>query len=263
MATSAASALAPRTIELLGIRLHAMTEDECVRHVHAELGAGRGGWVTTPNLDHLRRLVRDASFRELCARSSLIVADGAPLVWASRLQRTPLPARVAGSDLISSLSAAAAAHGRSIFLLGGDTGTADGAARVLRERHPTLRIAGTLCPEPGFERDPARLAALRETLQRADPDIVYVALGSPKQERLIDELRPLLPRAWWLGIGISFSFLTGDVRRAPVWMRKTGLEWVHRLCQEPRRLARRYLVDGLPFALVLISRCAWRGVRGR
>lgn len=255
----------PPRIELLGVSLHAITEAECVARVHAELAAGRGGWVTTPNLDHLRRLVRDDSFRTLCAGSSLAVADGAPLVLASKLQRTPLPARVAGSDLISSLSAAAAEHGRSVFLLGGDPGTAEGAARVLRERHPTLVIAGTACPEPGFERDSARLRALTEMLERARPDIVYVALGSPKQERLIADLRPILPAAWWLGIGISFSFLTGDVRRAPAWMRRAGLEWVHRLGQEPRRLARRYLVDGLPFAAVLFTRTAWRGVtrRGR
>lgn len=251
------------TIELLGVRLHAITEAECVAVVLDELDAGRGGWVTTPNLDHLRRLVRDDEFRALCAPSSLAVADGAPLVLASKLQRTPLPTRVAGSDLISSLSAGAARRGRSVYLLGGDPGTAEGAARVLGARHPTLRIAGTSCPEPGFDRDPARMRAIVDELVRAKPDVVYVALGSPKQEKLIAALMPALPGAWWLGIGISFSFLTGDVQRAPRWMRSTGLEWVHRLAQEPRRLARRYLVDGLPFAAVLFARTAWRGATSR
>ena len=87
-----------------------------------------------------------------------------------------------------------------------------------------------------------------QVLSETRPDIVYVALGSPKQEKLIARLRPVLPGAWWLGVGNSFSFLSGEVRRAPVWMQRTGVEWVHRLIQEPRRLFRRYVVDGLPFA---------------
>ena len=92
-----------------------------------------------------------------------------------------------------------------------------------------------------------------EPATAANPDIIYVALGSPKQEWLIGQLRGYLPRAWWLGIGISFSFLSGHVKRAPMWMQRAGLEWLHRLCQEPRRLARRYLVQGLPFAALLFA----------
>jgi N-acetylglucosaminyldiphosphoundecaprenol N-acetyl-beta-D-mannosaminyltransferase len=259
-AASARACPAEPVIELCGIRIDAITEQQCVERVLRALADGRGGWITTPNLDHLRRLAGDAEFRALCAPADLVVADGAPLVWASRLQRTPLPERVAGSDLISSLSAGAARAGRSVFLLGGDAGTAEGAAAVLRARHPELCIAGTHRPELGFERDPAQRTEIERILAAAAPDIVYVALGSPKQERVIAELRPLLPRTWWLGIGISFSFLTGDVRRAPPWMRKVGLEWTHRLAQEPKRLARRYLVDGLPFAARLLARSAWRGM---
>jgi exopolysaccharide biosynthesis WecB/TagA/CpsF family protein len=186
-----------------------------------------------------------------------------PLVWASRLQGTPLPQRVAGSDLISSLSAAAASQGRSVFLRGGDPGTAERASTILRDRYPQLRVAGTFCPPLGFEKDEAELARVAEALKKAQPDIVYVALGSPKQERLIDRLRRVLPRAWWLGVGVSFSFLCGEVRRAPLWMRKWGLEWVHRLLQEPRRLFRRYIVVGLPYATFMLMLAALKGVPTR
>jgi N-acetylglucosaminyldiphosphoundecaprenol N-acetyl-beta-D-mannosaminyltransferase len=186
-----------------------------------------------------------------------------PLVWASRLQGTPLPARVAGSDLISSLSAAAAGEGRSIFLLGGDNGTAQAAANVLRDRYPQLVIAGTLCPPLGFENDEAAMRRITAVLEAARPDIVYVALGSPKQERLIDRIRPALPKAWWLGVGVSFSFLCGEVKRAPLWMRNWGLEWIHRLAQEPRRLFRRYVIAGIPFATMLLLQSALRGARNR
>jgi N-acetylglucosaminyldiphosphoundecaprenol N-acetyl-beta-D-mannosaminyltransferase len=106
---------------------------------------------------------------------------------------------------------------------------------------------------------PGELGPIREELQRLRPDILLVGLGSPKQEQLIQALRPLLPGCWMIGVGISFSFIAGDVRRAPAWMQKTGLEWVHRLAQEPKRLAHRYLVDDVPFAFSLF----WHALRRR
>jgi N-acetylglucosaminyldiphosphoundecaprenol N-acetyl-beta-D-mannosaminyltransferase len=242
-----------RAIYLRGIRIHAVTEAQSVRYVLDSLADGRGGWVVTPNLDHLRRLSTDRKLRALYSHATLVVPDGMPLIWAARLQGTPLPERVAGSSLITSLSDGAAREGRSIFLLGGDPGTADGAAKVLRGNFPGITIAGTHCPPLGFEQDQNRLNEVIDLLQKARPDIVYVALGSPKQEWLIGQLKGYLPRAWWLGIGISFSFVSGHVRRAPHWMQRAGLEWVHRLCQEPRRLAKRYLVQGLPFAGSLLT----------
>jgi N-acetylglucosaminyldiphosphoundecaprenol N-acetyl-beta-D-mannosaminyltransferase len=241
-------------VRLRGLRFHAISEARCVEHILRNLDAGRGGWVITVNLDHHRRALRDDSYSELCQKASLVVADGMLTVFASRLQGTPLPERVAGSDLISSLSAAAERYGRSIYLLGGSPGSAEGARGVLQRRHPDLRIAGIDCPPMGFEDDADEFERVAQVVVDAAPDIVLVALGSPKQERLIARLRDRLPRAWWLGVGISFSFLSGHVRRAPRWMQTIGFEWLHRLVQEPRRLAWRYLIEGIPFALgVLVS----------
>lgn len=241
------------TITLAGQRIHAVTMQQTLDAIAADARANLGGWVVTPNLDILHKLVHDHAFRELVAPATLFLPDGKPLIWASKLQCTPLPERVAGSDLISTLSARAEDESLSIFLLGGDPGAADEAAAVLRERHPNLTIAGTECPPFGFENDAEYIASLEATLAEARPDIVFVALGCPKQEKLIVRLSPLLPSAWFLGVGISFSFLAGRVQRAPGWMQKTGLEWVHRLAQEPGRLAKRYLVVGIPFALRLLT----------
>jgi len=249
-------------VRLLGIPIHAVTQRRCVEHMLSELEAGRGGWVVTPNLDYLRRLVRDGSFRALCRDADLLVPDGVPLLWASRLRGTPLPERVAGSDLISACAESAARDGRSVYFLGGNPGTAERSAAVLRERIPGLRVAGCLCPPMGFEGDRAQVALLRDRLRAAAPDIVFVALGSPKTEHWIQCLRADLPAAWWVGVGISFSFLAGDVRRAPQWMQRSGLEWAHRLAQEPRRLVRRYLVQGLPFAAQLLAGSAGERVFG-
>jgi N-acetylglucosaminyldiphosphoundecaprenol N-acetyl-beta-D-mannosaminyltransferase len=246
-------------IGLCGCVIHAASEGECVRYVLDEIDAGRGGWVVTPNLDHLRRFLKDREFRQMYSEADLRVADGFMLLLASRLQRTPLPERVAGSDLIWSLSKAAGERGRSIFLLGGNEGTDVAAAEVLAEQCPGLRIAGTACPAPGFDRIPLEMARLSKQIRESRADIVYVALGSPKQERIIRGLRHQLPGAWWLGVGISFSFVCGDVQRAPAWMQRAGLEWLHRLAQEPRRLARRYLLQGMPFAAWLLLRTTIRG----
>lgn len=238
----------PRLIDVRGVGFHAVTEAECIGWIMSELASGRGGWALTANLDHLRRLVHVKAYAELCVGATLVVADGMPVVWASRIQGTPLPERVAGSDLVSSISRSASEQHRSIFLLGGDAGTADAAAEILLKRHSDLVIAGTYCPPFGFERDPDECRRIELEISQSNPDIVYVALGSPKQEQLIAQLRDKFPGIWWLGIGVSFSFLCGRVRRAPRWMQRIGLEWLHRLGQEPTRLAGRYLRDDLPFA---------------
>ena len=256
-------------VDLRGVRFDRLSEAEAVSAIVEACTAAdrRGGWVITSNLDHLRRAGRDGEVRAMLAEADLVVADGAPLVWASRLQGPALPERVAGSSLVWTLSEAAARRGLSVYLLGGDPGAAEAAGRVLEQRYPGLRIAGASCPPMGFEDDAQEMRRIVEGLASSGADLVYVALGSPKQERLIRRLRreypDLLPGAWWMGVGISLSFICGQVRRAPVWVQKAGLEWGHRLVQEPRRLARRYLVDGIPFAAWLMGASLGRRLRGR
>jgi len=239
-------------MHLLGLPLDAVTENEALSILEQRLARRQGTWVITPNLDILRQYCTNPSVRpffEAAESADLFLADGMPLIWASRLARTPLPERVPGSGLVLSLAQRAAQRGWSIFLLGGAPGAADRAAAVLQEKFPGIRIAGTCCPEVGFDKDPQKLAALRQQLVNARPDIVYMALGFPKQEFVTQYLRVALPETTFLGIGISLSFIAGEVKRAPAWIQRVGLEWVHRLVQEPRRLAKRYLVHDAPFAL--------------
>jgi len=246
-----------------GIRFAVLSDEYCINHVLQELDAGRGGTIITLNLDHLRRCGEDPSYRALVERAEVNVADGMPIVWASRLQRTPLPQRVAGSDLINSLASAAAESGYSVFLLGGNPGTAEATSRLLCRRYPRLRVAGWHDPRPGFDQNPQSLAATINLVRDAAPDIVFVALGSPKQEQFIHSARQALPGTWWLGVGISFSFMCGEIRRAPRWMQRAGLEWIHRLSQEPGKLFRRYLVHGLPFAVKLLGAAVMNGILRR
>jgi len=251
------------TVDVWGLNFLAAHEHECVTHIFEELDAGRGGWVLTPNLAILRHCVRDPAIRELVSPVTVTVADGMPILWAARLQGTPLPARVPGSDLVTSVSATAAERGRSIFLLGGAPGTAEGAEIELRRRHPQLRIVGLNCPPFGFEHDADLMDQIGDEVAAAEPDLIYVALSFPKSEILIRHIQERRPDSWWLGVGVSFSFLCGDIDRAPSWMQRSGLEWIHRLAQEPRRLARRYLIEGVPFCAELLARSVIRRMRSR
>lgn len=240
-------------MSLMGLDVAAVSERDTIGYVLDALGGHRGGWICPVNLDVLRQWHGSASVRELVAAADLVVADGMPLVWAGELQGSPLPERVAGSSLIVSLTAAAAQDGASIFLLGGNPGTAEAAVAELSRLTPEIRLAGTLCPPLGFDRDAAWLDRIESELRATDPDIVYVGLGFPKQERLIVELRGRLPSTWFVSCGVSFSFVAGEITRAPVMMQHLGLEWLHRLTQEPRRLYRRYLLHGIPFLVQLLS----------
>lgn len=242
-----------RRVTLMGLALDHVTEAQAIDHVMSELAAGRGGWVLTPNLHILRMFATRPQYAAYASGSTLRVADGMPLIWASKLRGTPLPARVAGSELVWSLTARAAQEGRSVYFLGGNPGTADQSAERLRSRSPGLRVAGCECPPLGFENDPSYMAALERRLIEAAPDICYLGITPDKGDRVISRLRSLLPRTWFMGVGISFSYVAGEVKHAPTWLRKVGLEWFYRLCQEPRRLGRRYLIEGLPFAARLMG----------
>jgi N-acetylglucosaminyldiphosphoundecaprenol N-acetyl-beta-D-mannosaminyltransferase len=262
MSTALAISAFP-TCQLYGMTLARLDRFALLDHVFSSLAAGRGGWLITANLDFLRRHVLDAGARSLYQQADVCVADGAPLVWAARLQGDDVPERVAGSSLVLLMAERAAAEGRSLYLLGGDPGTSPRSREVMRERWPQLQIAGVSSPRVSSPPRPEEITALLEELVPLDPDVLLVGLGSPKQEELIRELRPHLPRTWMVGVGVTFSFIAGDLRRAPVWMQKAGLEWLHRMMQEPRRLARRYLIDDLPFAARLFGHALWRRARGR
>lgn len=248
------------SVNIHGVSIAPITEAECVRMIADEVDSGRGGWCVTVNLENLRKVTKSTSLKQLVADSTLRVADGITLIWAGRLQASPLPERVCGSNLIYSLTREIALRGQSAFFLGGNPGTAKAAADLLQRANPGLQVAGTFCPPMNFERDPEQMQYVKAMLTEAQPDVIYVALGFPKSEQLIAQLRHSCPRAWWIGVGISFSYVVGEVKRPPVWAQNIGLETPYRLIQEPRRLARRYLWDGPIFATNLLFSSLVRGL---
>src|SRR4051812_20487415 len=214
----------PRTrVDLMGLPVDQLTESATIDTVLGAVRAGRGGCLFTPNLQHMQAFTAgtDASVYDGARQvpgARLVVADGMPLIWASRLRGSPLPERVAGSNLIWTLTAAAARKGAAIFLLGGNPGAAEACAKRMRAEYPDVRIGGLMSPPHGFEEDPRAIGEIVATLRSAAPEIVYVALGFPKQEELALQLAHEMPTTWFVGVGISFSFVSGEVQRAPRWM---------------------------------------------
>jgi N-acetylglucosaminyldiphosphoundecaprenol N-acetyl-beta-D-mannosaminyltransferase len=223
---------------------------------------GVGGIIVTPNVDIWRLVRNEPGLRQIVDDADIVVADGAPLLWASTLAGRALPERVTGSGLVESLSGVAAQSGKSIYLIGGGTGGAvDRAADALMSRHPGLVVSGTQEPPFGFEQNPELERELVEQVVAAQPDLVLVGLGFPRQERLALKIRGRLSSAWLLGCGAGIEMAAGDARRAPMWAQRAGLEWMLRLVQNPRRLAGRYLVHDAPAAVALLHASAkvrWR-----
>jgi N-acetylglucosaminyldiphosphoundecaprenol N-acetyl-beta-D-mannosaminyltransferase len=248
-----------RQVPIGTVSVDALTEAEVVHHVRRTWQDG--GWILTANVDIIRAISRDRGLVQLASTATLTVADGMPLVWAGRIAGDEIPERVTGSSLIHTLSAAAASDGQSVYLLGGAPGVAERAAEALRAQSPGLRIAGVSAPPEGFDGSEESLRAVIDEVVRAAPNLVLIGMGFPKQERLIHRLREVLPNAWYIGCGAAISMAAGDSKRAPTRMQNLGLEWLHRLAKEPRRLARRYLRDDLPFAIVLLAGAAVRRVR--
>lgn len=217
--------------------------------------------VVTPNADHVVNLERDEALRAAYARADVVIPDGMPVVWASRLLGTPAKERVTGSDLMPRLCQIAAQQGLKVFLLGGQEAVARQAADNLVQANPGLLVAGVLSPPFGFERDAAQNAAIVQAIRASGADLVFVCLGSPKQEVWIANNTAQFEKGVFLGVGAAVEFCAGTTRRAPGWMQRHGLEWLYRLSREPRRLTGRYARDFYFF--VLVGRELWRQSRAR
>ena len=217
-------------------------------------------YVVTPNINHVVLLNRRPEFAAAYRDASLALADGKPLIWAARLLGKSLPERVAGSDLAPALfEAALAGPPLSVFLLGARPGVAERAAAKIESIYRGVRVVGTYSPPFGFENDPAESAKILELVAAAEPQVLIVGLGAPKQELWVHQHCSELSARVVLCIGATIDFLAEEARRAPVWMRAIGLEWTYRIMLEPRRLAGRYWRDGWAFLPLLWKE--WRQIR--
>lgn len=240
------------TAVLFGMPFSITDFDAVCAKVDARIGTREPGFVVTPNVNLVCTFHREPAFRDAYRQACLWLPDGKPLMWVARLLGVRLPEKLSGSDMVPWLSSHAAQKGYRVFFFGGLPGSAEIAAQRLRQRFPDLRVAGTYCPPYGFERDAAENAKAIEAIRAANADILFVALGTPKQEIWLSKHQREIGVPVSMGVGAALDFLSGKVKRAPRWVQQCGLEWLWRLMQEPRRLWRRYLVDDMIIVPLLL-----------
>lgn len=251
-----------RTVTIAGVRIDALDFDHVVETIVAH--AARNGtprYVVTPNAHHVVLFQEDALLREIYEHAFLVVADGVPLLWVAAFLGMHLPGRINGTDLFEALCARAAQEGLRVFLLGGREGAAAAAAARLSARHPSLEICGVHCPPLNFEKNPEECGKIAAAIDAARPHLLFVGLGAPKQEYWMYRNCEQLEVPVSLGIGVSFELVGGIVPRAPQWMQRGGLEWFYRLCAEPGRLWKRYLVGNVLFCALAARQ--WVAARSR
>jgi N-acetylglucosaminyldiphosphoundecaprenol N-acetyl-beta-D-mannosaminyltransferase len=217
--------------------------------------------IATVNAQFYVLAERDVVFQDCLRRSEFVCPDGSSITMAASLFSKIRLEKLAGVDLVQELCSRGAEHGLKVFLLGGRAGSAEKLTKLLTSRYPGLQITGIACPPVGFEKSARDLAEVLHTIQLAKPQIVFVALGAPKQELFIDQYLRKLRVPVAIGVGGSFEILTGITRRAPRLFQQVGMEWLYRLCQEPRRLWRRYVLGNPEFLWIMgryyLSRSRW------
>lgn len=241
-------------IHLLNGAFDPLTLGQTVSAVFGRVELGQRGWLCTVNVAILMMMRRDRWLQNFVDRATWIVADGQPLVWSSRWLARPLPERVAGVDLLEAICERSARDGRGVYLLGATTEVVRAAAQRLRARHPLLRID---CSDGYFASDEAPTRA--DQVRTSGADILFVGMGVPRQERFIDEQWQRLGVSVAIGVGGTFDVLAGLRARAPGWMQRSGLEWLFRLIQEPRRLFWRYVTTNARFVWLVARALVKRG----
>lgn len=244
--------------DVLGIPLSVTTLYEAAQHIEQWAQDDQGRFVCVRDVSSLMAMVDDPALVDLHYEASMVTPDGVPLVVVGKLRGLPV-SRTCGPDLLDLVCARSLESGLKHYFYGGKEGVAQKLARVLSSKYPGLIIAGYECP-PFRALTDEEDAAVVARIKNSGADVVWIGISSPKQDVWMREHYKRLPQTL-IGVGAAFDFHSGEVKRAPRWMQKSGLEWLHRLNSEPRRLWRRYLVLSPKFVLRIVT--GWRAAKGR
>lgn len=231
-------------IDIMGVGFDNLTMDEALGAARARMASGESRYCVTPNPEIIYEAMHDGDFRALLNGAALVLPDSVGIILGAKILGTPLKEKVSGVDFAERMAALLEQEGRSLYLLGGKPGVAETAAGKLRERYPRLAVCGTA---DGYFRDED---AVIERVRAASPDVLFVCLGSPKQERFMRAHLGDLEGCLMLGLGGTLDAIAGTVRRAPLWMQRAGLEWFYRLLKEPRRFRRMLRLPKFLFAVI-------------
>ena len=240
-------------VMIAGVEIDNITMDQTLSFIEELIQKRKVSYIVTPNVDHIIKLQRDLEFRKVYREAACVLPDGMPILWAGKFLGTPLKEKISGSDLVPRLCEIAAQKGYRLFFLGGRPGAADKAKERLSKRLPSLNVAGVYSPPFGFEKNDEENEKIAKMIKENAPDILLVGLGAPKQEKWIYQHYKKLEIPISMGVGVTFEFVAGMVKRAPYWMQTSGLEWFWRLMMEPRRLWKRYLVEDMQFFRLIVA----------
>ncbi|MGJ0701009.1 WecB/TagA/CpsF family glycosyltransferase [Clostridium perfringens] len=240
-------------MNFLNIEVDNLTMNEAIDRAEELIIKKKPSYVVTPNVDHIVKLENDKEFQEVYKNADLILTDGMPLIWISKIKGNPIKEKISGSDFFPKLCERAAEKGYSLFLLGAAEGVAAKAAKNLKEKYESLDIVGTYSPSYGFEKKDDEIKMIIEMINEAKPDILAVGLGAPKQEKFLHKYRNDLNVPISLAIGASIDFEAGNINRAPKWMQNSGFEWAYRLIKEPKRMFKRYVIDDMKIFKLIIK----------
>lgn len=230
---------------LLNTFINNVTMSETVEAIEQMIAADKKFYIVAINVDVVMKIEADPYLKKIVDDADMVLVDGKPLVWISKLHGRPLKEKVSGSDLVPLLCEVAAKNGYKVFIIGGKEGSAERAKQRLEEKLPDIKIVGTYAPPFGFEKDDAELERINRMISQAHPDLLITCFGCPKQEKWIYENIEKYDAKVSICAGATVDFLAGNVTRAPRWMSEHGLEWFYRFLQEPRRMFRRYFVDDM------------------
>ena len=230
---------------LLNTFINNVTMSETVEAIEQMIAADKKSYVVAINVDVVMKIEADPYLKKIVDDADMVLVDGKPLLWISKLHGRPLMETVSGSDLVPLLCEVAAKNGYKVFIIGGKEGSAERAKQRLEEKLPDIKIVGTYAPPFGFEKDDAELERINRMISQAHPDLLITCFGCPKQEKWIYENIEKYDAKVSICAGATVDFLAGNVTRAPRWMSEHGLEWFYRFLQEPRRMFRRYFVDDM------------------
>jgi N-acetylglucosaminyldiphosphoundecaprenol N-acetyl-beta-D-mannosaminyltransferase len=242
-------------ITLMGCQVDNLSMEETLGRIEQFIQSGRPHQHVVVNVDKLVKASRDPELRQIINDCALINADGMPVVWASRLLGKPLKERVAGVDLFEALMRRAGEKGWRVFLLGAREEVVSKVAETYQRKYPRLQLAGY---RNGYWKGEAEEAEVARQVRDSQADLLFVAISSPKKEQFLGRYQAEMKIPFAMGVGGTFDVAIGRVKRAPVWMQKSGLEWFYRFLQEPRRMFRRYFIEDMAFIWLFIKEAARR-----
>lgn len=229
--------------KLLNTYVNNLDMKETIEAIESMIRLGDKKYVVAINVDVVMKIEKDAYLKEITDNADMVLVDGKPLVWISKIHKNPVKEKISGSDLVPLLCSESAKKGYSIFIIGGKDGVAQQAKQNLEKQYPGINVVGTYSPPFGFENDDSELNKINSMISQKNPDLLIACFGCPKQEKWIYENYRKYDAKVSICAGATVDFLAGNVKRAPKWMSDHGLEWLYRFIQEPQRLFKRYFID--------------------